>query len=156
RAEGAVSYRDFSRPAELGRLVRDDLAMLLSERFTDRAPGPPASGREPRPLPASTTALVGRGHDIDEVGSLPERPEVRLVTLTGPGGIGKTRLAVAAAQRLRDHFPGGTAFVSLAAVSDPLLLLPSIGQAVGSDLAGTRSPAEALAEQLGDEQWLLI
>jgi hypothetical protein len=84
RAEGAVSYRAFGTPAELGRLVRDDLAMLLSERFADRAPGPP-SVREPRPLPASTTSLVGREHDIDEVVSLAERPEVRLVTLTGPG-----------------------------------------------------------------------
>src|SRR6201995_5037451 len=156
RAEGAVSYRAFGTPAELTRLVRDDLAMLLSERFADRAPGPPAKVREPRPLPASTTSLVGREHDIDEVVRLAERPEVRLVTLTGPGGIGKTRLAVAAAQRLRDRFPGGTAFVPLAAVSDPGLLLASIGQAVGSDLTGTRSPAEALAEQLGDEQWLLI
>src|SRR6476620_5624655 len=156
RAEGAVSYRAFGTPAELGRLVRDDLAMLLSERFADRAPGPPAKVREPRPLPASTTSLVGREHDSDEVVSLAERPEVRLVTLTGPGGIGKTRLAVAAAQRLRDRFPGGTAFVPLAAVSDPGLLLASIGQAVGSDLTATRSPAEALAEQLGDEQWLLV
>jgi hypothetical protein len=127
RAEGAVSYRAFGTPAELARLVRDDLAMLLSERFAGRAPGPLASVREPRPLPASTTSLVGREHDIDEVVSLAERPEVRLVTLTGPGGIGKTRLAVAAAQQLRDHFPGGTAFVPLAAVSDPGLLLASIG-----------------------------
>jgi len=55
RAEGAVSYRAFGTPAELGRLVRDDLAMLLSERFAGRAAGPPASVREPRPLPASTT-----------------------------------------------------------------------------------------------------
>jgi hypothetical protein len=130
--------------------------MLLSERFADRAPGPPADVREPRPLPASTTSLVGREHDVDAVISLAERPEVRLITLTGPGGIGKTRLAVAAAQRMQDHFPGRTAFVPLAAVSDPGLLLPSIGQAVGGDLTGTRSSAEALAEQLGDEQWLLI
>jgi uncharacterized protein DUF4062 len=144
RAEGTVSYRAFGTPAELGRLVRDDLAMLLSERFADRTPGPPASVRGPRPLPASTTSLVGREHDVDEVVSLAERPEVRLVTLTGPGGIGKTRLAVAAAQRMRDHFPGRTAFVPLAAVSDLGLLLASIGQSVGSDLTGTRSPAEAL------------
>jgi predicted ATPase len=112
--------------------------------------------REPRPLPASTTSLIGREHDLDEVVSLAERPDVRLVTLTGPGGIGKTRLAVAAAQRLRDHFPGGTAFVPLAAVSDPGLLLASIGQALGSDLTSTRASAETLAEQLGDEQWLLV
>jgi predicted ATPase len=156
KAEGAVSYRAFRTPAELARLVRDDLAMLLSERFADRAPAARATVREPRPLPASTTSLVGREHDLDEVVSLLERPDVRLVTLTGPGGIGKTRLAVAAAQRLRGHFPGGTAFVPFAAVSDPGLLLASIGQAVGSDLAGTRSPAEALAEQVGDEQWLMI
>src|SRR6201993_2182424 len=64
KAEGAVSYRAFGTPAELSRLVRDDLAMLLSERFADRGPGPPASVREPRPLPASTTSLVGREHDI--------------------------------------------------------------------------------------------
>jgi predicted ATPase len=156
RAEGTVSYRAFGTPAELARLVRDDLAMLLSERFADRTQSPPAGVREPRPLPASTTSLVGREDDVDEVVSLLERPEVRLVTLTGPGGIGKTRLAVAVAQRLRDHFPGRIAFVPLASVSDPGLLLASIGQAVGSGLTGTKSPAETLAEQLGDEQWLLI
>jgi hypothetical protein len=149
RAEGAQTYRAFGTPAELARLVRDDLAMLLSERFADRAPGPSARVREPRPLPASTTSLVGREHDIDEVVRLAERPEVRLVTLTGPGGIGKTRLAVAAAQRLRDHFPGGTAFVPLAAVSDPGLLLASIGQAVGSDLTGTRSLSRGAGRAAG-------
>jgi hypothetical protein len=85
RAEGAVSYRAFGTPAELARLVRDDLAMLLSERFADRAQSPPASVQEPRPLPASTTSLVGREHDVDEVVSLLERPEVRLVTLTRAG-----------------------------------------------------------------------
>jgi predicted ATPase len=156
KAEGARTYRYFGTPAELARLVRDDLATLLSERFAGRAPGPPASAREPRPLPASTTSLVGREHDIDAVVSLAERPDVRLVTLTGPGGIGKTRLAVATAQRLRSRFPGGTAFVPLDAVSDPGLLLASIGQAVGIDLTSTRSPADALAEQLGDERWLLV
>jgi hypothetical protein len=54
-AEAETTYRAFGTPAELARLIRDDLAMLLSERLAGRAPGPPASAREPRPLPASTT-----------------------------------------------------------------------------------------------------
>jgi hypothetical protein len=74
REEGLASYRTFGTPAELGRLVRDDLAVLLSEQFAAaRRPvvPRPASSRGPRPLPVSTTSLVGRERDIDEVaGSL--------------------------------------------------------------------------------------
>ena len=76
---------------------------------------------------------------------------MRLVTLTGPGGIGKTRLAVAVGERLRDHFDAGTAFVPLAAVTDPGLVLASIGRAVGSRRAGPGRRPEALVEQFGDD-----
>ena len=99
--------------------MRDDLAVLLSERFAaaarpGRGRGAVAGGaRGPRPLPVSTTSLVGRERAIDEVAGLVEQPEVRLVTLTGPGGVGKTRLAVAVGERLRDRFGAGTAFVPL-------------------------------------------
>ena len=103
-----------------------------------------------------TTSLVGREQAIGEVADLIGRPGVRLVTLTGPGGVGKTRLAVAAGERLRDRFDAGTAFVPLAAVTDPGLVLAGVGRAVGADLAGTGSPVEALAEQIGDGTWLLI
>ena len=111
-----VSYRRFAAPAELGRLVRDDLAVLLSERFTasPAARAAPGRGRGPRPLPAGTTSLVGREQAIGEVAALVTDPQVRLVTLTGPGGVGKTRLALAAGERLRDRFGGGAAFVPLA------------------------------------------
>ena len=64
-----------------------------------------------------------------------ERPGVRLVTLTGPGGVGKTRLAVAVGERLRDRFGAGTVFVPLDAVTDPGLVLAAIGRAAGADLA---------------------
>jgi predicted ATPase len=157
--EASASYRHFRTPAELGRLVRDDLAVLLSERFTaaaDPATPPPAGGRGPRPLPVSATSLLGRDKAIDEVAGLLEGPGVRLVTLTGPGGIGKTRLAVAAAGRLRDRFGAGTAFVALEAVTDPSLVLAAVGRAAGIDLAGTGAPAEALAEAFGDGAWLLV
>ena len=123
--QGTVSYRMFRSPRELGRLVRNDLAVLLSERFSagdsgaDRSPLPAASSgrRVPRSLPKATTSLFGRGHDIAEVSRLLETPGVRLVTLTGPGGIGKTRLAVAVGANLEDRYPQGVAFVPLASIA---------------------------------------
>ena len=160
KEESSASYRHFRTPAELGRLVRDDLAVLLSERFAATAQAaaaaPRAGGRGPRPLPVSTTSLLGRERAIDEVAGLVESPEVRLVTLTGPGGVGKTRLAVAVGERLRDRFGAGTVFVPLEAVTDPGLVLAAIGRAAGADLAGAGSPLQALAETFGDGAWLLI
>ncbi len=85
-----------------------------------------------------------------------ERPGVRLVTLTGPGGVGKTRLAVTVGERLRDRFGAGTVFVPLEAVTDPGLVLAAVGRAAGANLAGTSAPVEALAETFGDGAWLLI
>jgi predicted ATPase len=163
--EASGSYRHFRMPAELGRLVRDDLAILLSERFAATAPAAAAPGPAPsrrvnrrgsRPLPVGATSLIGREQAIDEVATLIGQPSVRLVTLTGPGGIGKTRLAVAVGERLRDRFGAGTVFVPLATVTDPGLVLAGIGRAAGADLAGTGSPLEALAERFGDGAWLLI
>ena len=162
RIRQEASYRHFGTPAELNRLVRDDLAVLLSERFAAARPAAAgtapslASSRDPRPLPVSVTSLVGRERDIDEVASLVSRPEVRLVTLTGPGGIGKTRLAVAVGERLRDRFEAGTAFVPLDAITRSELVPAAIVRAVGAELAGVDSPLQALAEILGDDPWLLI
>jgi predicted ATPase len=68
------------------------------------------------------------------------------VTLTGPGGIGKTRLALAAGERLRDRFDAGTVFVPMAGVTQPEQVLTGIARAVGVDLAGTGSSLEALIE----------
>src|SRR6202034_1136904 len=161
RDEGGVSYQHFSDPAELRQLVGNDLAVLLSERFA-APPGPRAAPRRegehgPRPLPVDSTSLVGREQAIAEVaGMLTMRPGGRLVTLTGPGGVGKTRLALAVAGRLQDRFDAGIVFAPLAAVTDPQLVLAAISRALGADLGQTDSPLQALAEQLGDDSWLLI
>src|SRR5262245_29768785 len=113
RIKEQASYRAFHTPTELGRLVRDDLATLVSERFAagrpaaaDPAsvPAESAAQRDSRPLPVGTTPLIGREHALDEVAGLVGRPNARLVTLTGPGGVGKTRLAIAVGERVRDRF----------------------------------------------------
>jgi predicted ATPase len=162
KEQSSASYRRFRTPAELGRLVRDDLAVLLSERF--EAAGGQAAGaarssegaRGLRRLPVSTTSLLGRERAIGEVAGLIERSGVRLVTLTGPGGVGKTRLAVAVGERLRDRFDAGTVFVPLESVTDPRLVLAAIGRMAGADLTRTGSPLDAMAETFGDGAWLLI
>src|SRR5262249_42577262 len=81
---------------------------------------------------------------------------VRLVTLTGPGGIGKTRLALAVGERLGKRFDGGVVFVPLAAVTAPEQVLASVGRALGADLSGVDAVLEALVEEIGDNRVLLI
>ena len=157
RISNEASYRRFGTPTELGRLVRDDLAALLSERFAARRAAsatPPARGS--RQLPVGTTSLVGREGAIDEVVGLLGSPVVRLVTLTGPGGVGKTRLAVAVGERLRDRFDAGVVFVPLDRTTRPEQVVAGIARAMGAGQAGTESPLQVLVEQLGGDRWLLI
>src|SRR5687767_13047117 len=117
QSEGADSYRPFRTPRELARLVRDDLALLLSERFAsaarvDEAAAAPTTPDRPgtRSLPVTSTSLIGREGDVVNVSRLLQSPEVRLVTLTGPGGVGKTRLSIAVAERLEHRYPRGAVF----------------------------------------------
>lgn len=160
RSEAADSYRTFRTARELGRLVRDDLAVMLSERFADSDRAEAVSqehvGRARRSLPVGTTSLIGRAQAIEEVCRLIELPEARLVTLTGPGGIGKTRLAVAVGERLGAHYQSGAVFVPLASVTEPELVLVNLASAVGADMARTQSRLDALVEHFGDAPFLLM
>ena len=152
-----ASYRRFRTPTELGRLVRDDLATLLSERFASarRVTSVGAVGDRHR-LPVATTSLVGREDDVDAVSSLVVESTARLVTLTGPPGVGKTRLAMAVGERLHDRFDAGVVFVPLAGVTEPERAVTALGRAVGADLAGTDSPLQAVIELLDEDRRLLI
>jgi predicted ATPase/class 3 adenylate cyclase len=143
---GVHRLKDLALPVHLHELVVAGL----------RADFPPPRTLDARRdnLPVQLTSLVGRQEEIAEVRGLLAR--TRLVTLSGPGGVGKTRLAVAVAERLRDRFAAGIVFVPLAAVTRPEQVVAGIARAVGADLAGTDAPLEALAEQLGHDRWLLV
>src|SRR5207244_8213112 len=142
----------------------DDLALLLSERFTtaglpaDRSASPAShtERRGQRSLPVTSTSLIGREHDIAEVSKLLETPGVRLVTLTGPGGIGKTRLAIAVGAQLDDRYPQGAVFVPLASIARPELVLPRVAAAVGASIEGARSPVDVVAEHVAETPTLLV
>jgi predicted ATPase/DNA-binding CsgD family transcriptional regulator len=120
----------------------------------------PLSG-EPTPLPryhlaAPLTPLVGREQDVAAVCTLLLRPEVRLVTLTGTGGVGKTRLALEVAARMTPDFADGICFVALAPITDPALVAPTIAQALGVREQGSRPVLDVLKDSLREKQLLLL
>src|SRR4051812_48548241 len=89
------------------------------------------------PLPASLTPLVGRAPEVAAITRLLSDPVVRLVTLTGPGGVGKTRLALAVAEAATAEHAQHVQFISLAALSDPALVIPTVAQALEVSEAGS-------------------
>jgi predicted ATPase/DNA-binding CsgD family transcriptional regulator len=107
-------------------------------------------------LPVPLTSLVGRAADVIAVGDLLRREEVRLVTLTGPGGIGKTRLAIKVAESVAAEFPDGVWFVPLAQLRNPALVTQAIGRALGLDESGQRPVEEDLKRFLAGARSLLI
>lgn len=100
-------------------------------------------------LPVQRTAFIGREREVDALSQLLSRPDVHLVTLTGPGGIGKTRLALQVADKMADQFHGGICFVSLSSIHDPGLIASAIAQVIGIRETGNKSPEHHLMEYLG-------
>lgn len=132
-----VSTRDLAR----------ELA-TIRDRFSEK----PVKQVELRPtnIPVQRTGLVGREKEVAAAKELLLREDVRLVTVTGPGGIGKTRLAVEVASGLVARFPAGIHFVSLSALNDPGLLVSVIVQTLGIREAGGQLPLEILKKNLQD------
>ena len=157
RIQGAdVSYRPFGSADELRTLVADDLAVLLTERFAasvEVAVEP--RSRPTAPLPRPTTRLIGRDTDVAQVLDLLVDPDVRMVTIVGPGGIGKSRLAVAVAEGAKQRYPDGVVYVELASLREPSLVLPTIAKTLGIEEPGTSADA-LLRDQLAEARMLIV
>ena len=121
------------------------------------APLPPRpTPRHPTSLPTLLTPLLGRDADVAAISEVIRERQRRLVTLTGPAGVGKTRVALQTAETLLPDFDGHVVFVGLAAVSDASLVVSAIGQTVGAREQSSRSRLDSLKDELGDRRLLLV
>jgi predicted ATPase len=150
--EASVSYKTFDDSADLEQLVRRDLVTLLSERFAEAGKPTAVSA----PVPAPTATLIDRARELDALEALLSPGGTRLVTLTGPGGVGKTRLAIEAARGLADRFADGVSFVPLAAVEDERLVPAALAAALGVSPSGAETELDAVAAFFGDGRALLV
>lgn len=142
--------------------LADALGLSQSDRIRfERAARPPAVSTtahvaQHADLPSSLTPFIGREREVEEVRQKLLHPDVRLLTLTGPGGVGKTRLGLEVARQFQDRFADGVFFVALAPISDPALVPSAIAQALRVKQDAEQSVAEALEQHLGDRQLLLV
>ncbi|WP_347978039.1 DUF4062 domain-containing protein [Microbacterium sp. ProA8] len=161
QADDTAAYLHFRSAADLEDQVAGDLAMLLAERF-DESRAPAASDPEPAMpsligrVPVPYTPTIGREADIDAVRTLLARGTDRVVSLIGPGGIGKSRLAIETALACGDMFPDGVYFVLLEGVLEPGLLLPTIAYYLGIRDNGEAALEERIAHALADRRVLIV
>ena len=145
---GKHRLKDLFRPERVFQLVSPDLPSEF----------PPLRTLEAyrNNLPLQPTPLVGREKEVSEVCDLLRGDETRLLTLTGPGGIGKTRLALQAAADLLDEFPDGTFFAQLATLSEAELFFSAVAEALGVREIGEQPLDESLKDYLHDRRLLLL
>jgi class 3 adenylate cyclase len=139
---GAHRLKDLTAPERLYQLGEREFPPLRTLNQTN--------------LPVQPTPFLGRERELAELVELVQRDEVRLLTLTGPGGTGKTRLALQAAAELADAFADGVFLVTLAPVSDPELVLPTIAQTLGVREQAAERLTETLKRELAEKQLLLL
>ena len=144
-----ILERCLSKDPQLRYASTRDLARDLAA-VRDRVAVAPARDSEVRlnNLPAQRTVFVGREREVAALRELVSRDDVWLVTLTGPGGIGKTRLALQVAADMGEEFQGGLCFVGLSAVGEEGLIASAIAQTIGLPDTGSQSPLESLKKYL--------
>ncbi len=162
QADDTAAYLPFETAEQLEEQVSSDLATLLAERFDEsRIPADDGGPEEIPPTPATHipvpyTVTIGRERELAEVRALLERRGDRLISLVGPGGIGKSRLAIEIAHASADLFPDGRYFLPLEGVFEPGLLLPTIAYVLGIRDNGEAALEERIARALAGRRVLLV
>ncbi|MDQ7878252.1 DUF4062 domain-containing protein [Microbacterium sp. QXD-8] len=160
QADDTAAYLHFHTAADLEEHVAGDLAMLLAERFDQsRHDGAPADAADiglAARVPAPYTETIGREGELAEIRALLAGGLHRVVSLIGPGGIGKSRLAIEAAHADADLFPDGVFFVPLEGVLERGLLLPTIAYVLGVRDTGAATLEERIAQAIGDRHVLIV
>lgn len=110
----------------------------------------------PNNLPTAQTKFVGRRKELAEICGILQQPDTRILTLTGPGGTGKTRLSIEAAGKLLEFFPDGVFFVMLSSIKEPDLVLPTIVETLGVTMVAGHAPIDSLARHLLNTRTLLV
>ncbi|MGH8916254.1 MAG: adenylate/guanylate cyclase domain-containing protein [Acidimicrobiia bacterium] len=154
RAETGWQVKELGSFALKGLSRAEKLFQVTAPGLEYRFPPPRARSTTRVRLPAPQNRLVGRERELTEMVEILSRPQVRLATFTGPGGIGKTRLAVAVAEELAPSFPDGVYFVNLATITDGDQVLLAVGEAAGIPIEG--EAIDALSSEFQDQQVLLV
>ncbi len=152
-----VSYKTFSSSEELSQLIVNDLALLLTERFNLTLQDKVTESVYPSftPIPSVPNSLIGRENAIQEIQDLLDNPSIRLLTLTGPGGIGKTRLAMETVRLMQHQYQDGAAYVALAPVRTPSLVAETICYNLGVKVSGGNN-LDSLRLFLQHKRFLLL
>jgi predicted ATPase/transcriptional regulator with XRE-family HTH domain len=140
------------RPSMVGQLAAAHASFPDAGNLP--VPAQAETGARSTHLPVPPTPLIGREREVEQATALLHRRDVRLLTLTGPGGVGKTRLALAVANACSDLFADGTVFASLASLGEPGLLAEAIAHAVGAP--GDQHPEEAIIFHVRERHLLLV
>lgn len=149
-----VTLRDLGEYRLRDLLAPERLVQVTASGLASAFPPPRTLDAHPNNLPTQLTTFIGRQDELDEARRLLET--TRLLTLTGPGGTGKTRLSLQLATTVAEGFPDGVFFVPLEPIRDPMLVAPRIASAVGVVEGGARPAAELIAEWLAPRRVLLV
>ncbi|MGH2690920.1 MAG: adenylate/guanylate cyclase domain-containing protein [Actinomycetota bacterium] len=149
-----IAFRDLGEHRLRDIPNPEHLYQVVAEGLPDEFPALHSVDARPNNLPMPLTTFVGRRRELDELKE--SVGQARLVTLTGPGGTGKTRLSIEAARELLPDFENGAFFVPLAPITDPALVVPTIGDALGVHEAAERAPLDQLIEHLRESEVLIV